>query len=516
MAPVDTRLLVATLPIPVLVLDGNDVVQAANGAGVTAFTDGLADPVGKNFKDIVCDRVRTPLVCAVDEAKRDHRAAVAADVAMRPSADGGVMNVHVLPVDRDDGTLAALLVIAEPDRDIDRLLSLQLQTANEELHVANEELQARLEELRAVRQVDEERTRFLAMLAHELRNPLAAITNALYVLTRHHAAGNDRVAEQALRIATRQAKSQGRLLDDLLDVSRIVLGKVTLRLEPTDVVKIVRQALEAAEFALRSRAHLLETALPDEPVGVMGDPVRLEQVVANLLGNAVKYTPPGGCISVALSATTDTVTLTVTDTGTGLEPRLLDRVFDLFTQGDAARTRAAGGLGIGLTVARHLVELHGGTIEARSRGLGQGTTFEVRLPLAVTSPITATTPTAPRTAIARRILIVDDNRDARELLRTILEMDGHHVQDAGDAIVAVRVAVETLPDVVLIDIGLPEIDGYEVARRIRKRLGHAMRLIALTGYGDAEARRLSVEAGFDEHLVKPVDPDRLADVLAAA
>jgi CheY-like chemotaxis protein len=220
--------------------------------------------------------------------------------------------------------------------------------------------------------------------------------------------------------------------------------------------------------------------------------------------------------AIAVAATPTTATLTVTDTGLGIEPELLAHVFEPFTQGDTSRARAAGGLGIGLTVVRQLVQLHGGTVEARSQGRGRGTTFEIRLPLSDLVPRVTREP-APRAAMSpRRILIVDDNRDARELLRTILELDGHQVQDAAEAGHAVRIAAEWAPDVALIDIGLPEVDGYEVARRIRKRLGNAIRLIALTGYGDDEARRLSADAGFDEHLVKPVDPDVLRDLLAEA
>jgi len=208
--------------------------------------------------------------------------------------------------------------------------------------------------------------------------------------------------------------------------------------------------------------------------------------------------------------------LTVSDTGNGIEAPLLERVFDLFTQADASRSRVAGGLGIGLTVARHLVQLHGGTIEARSPGRGQGSTFEVRLPRTAAAPVAdAQPPTRPRPP-ARRILVVDDNRDAREMLRAILELDGHQVQEAAEGNHALRLTVEWTPEVALIDIGLPEMDGYEVARRIRKQLGNAVRLVALTGYGDPEARRLATEAGFDEHLVKPIDPDMLADFLRAA
>jgi CheY-like chemotaxis protein/nitrogen-specific signal transduction histidine kinase len=387
----------------------------------------------------------------------------------------------VRPLRLADGSLAGVLLTTKDARDSDR--------------------------------TDEERNRFLAMLAHELRNPLAAIKHALHLLRRRRVTDGDPTAEQALRIAERQAQSQARLLDDLLDASRLVLGKIALRLEPTDLVTIVRQATDAAQIALQSRAQMLRMQVPDHAAVAMADPVRLEQIVSNLLGNAIKYTAPGGEITVAVSVEAQTARLTVTDTGIGIEPELLAHVFDLFRQGDASRARPGGGLGIGLTVVRHLVELHGGTIEARSAGRGRGSTFVMSLPRA-----DAVTVATPETAAAprmrpRRILLVDDNRDARDLLRTTLELDGHRVHEAADGVNAVRLAVAWAPEIALVDIGLPGMDGYELARRIRKRLGKAVRLIALTGYGDAEARRLAVDAGFDDYLVKPVDPDTLADML---
>ena len=515
-SPIEARMIVDALPTPLLVLGSDQVVLAANACGITTFTQGTADPVGKNFKDVAAEIWRVPLGEAVDYVTREGRARTVSAMIPAPEATADPCDAVVQPIRRADGMLAGVVITIENARDSDRRLSAQLHTANAELQTANEELEARLEELRRAYRMDEERNRFLAMLAHELRNPLAAITNALSLLRRRRVTDGDRTAEHALRIAERQSQSQARLLEDLLDASRLVLGKITLRLEPTDLVTIARQAVDAAQVAIQPRAQMLRVQVPDHGIAVMADPVRLEQIVSNLLGNAIKYTAPGGQITVAVSLEAETARLTLTDTGIGIEPELLGHVFDLFTQGDGGRARAAGGLGIGLTVVRHLVELHGGTIEARSAGRGRGSTFVVSLPRV--DAVTAATreAAAPPRMQPRRILVVDDNRDARELLRTILELDSHHVQEAADGVHAVRLAVSWAPEVALVDIGLPEMDGYEVARRIRKRLGKAVRLVALTGYGDAEARRLAAVAGFDDYLVKPVDPDTLAELLRTA
>ncbi|HEV8583474.1 MAG TPA: ATP-binding protein [Methylomirabilota bacterium] len=501
----DARMIVESLPMPAFLLDADDVVVAVNAPALSTFAHPDTDPVGKNFKDVLTDAWRAPLLQAVDATRREAHAQHAA-VGVAADDGGSVWDVWVERVGVAGN--AATLVAAHDARAADRRWGAELQTLNEELRVLNEELNARLVELSSVKQADLERNRFLAMLAHELRNPLAGIASAVHILRKRQTGAGDRVAEQALRIAERQVKSQSRLLDDLLDVSRIVLGKISLRLETVDLAAVTRQALETVSFDARARAQKLRVELPEQPVSVLGDAVRLEQVVANLLGNAVKYTPEGGQIAVVLTATDETASLMVSDTGRGIEGELLERIFDLFVQGDTTRTRTTGGLGIGLTVARHLVELHRGTIRALSAGPDRGSVFEVCLPSTHDAAAPREEPPAPATS-ARRVLVVDDNRDAREMLRTILELGGHQVRDTPDGAEAVKLAVGWTPDVALVDIGLRGIDGYEVAKRIRRRLGAGVRLIALTGYGDAEARQLSLEAGFDEHLVKPVDPDVL-------
>ena len=357
---------------------------------------------------------------------------------------------------------------------------------------------------------------FLAMLAHELRNPLAAIMNALQILRQR--VREDRVALQAVQIADRQVRHQARLLDDLLDASRVVLGKISLHSDHVDLSAVVRRAMEAVEPIFHGRAHQVTIQLPEEPLVIEGDADRLEQVMRNLLGNAAKYTGPGGAVRVSAGLEHATAVIRVSDTGVGIDPAILPRVFDLFVQADSSLARSEGGLGIGLTLVQHLVRLHGGSVVARSGGRGQGSEFEVRLPRGAPAGApgaAAATAGSPGRA-ARRVLIVEDNRDARQMLRMLLEIDGHSLEEAATARAGIELAAATAPDVVLIDIGLPDLDGYDVARAIRKRLGARVRLVALTGYGDSEARRKSAEAGFDAHLVKPVAPGDLDRALQGA
>ncbi len=389
----------------------------------------------------------------------------------------------------------------------------ELQAANEELQLVNGELRERLQQLDEADRMNERKNEFLAMLAHELRNPLAPLVSALHLI-RERLPGEPLV-RQAMQIAERQVRHQTRLLDDLLDVSRLAAGKIDLERSSVDLTAIVRQAIEAADLSIRSNAHELVLDLPPAPTFVEGDATRLEQIVWNLLSNAVKYTTSGGRIGIRLGEREGQVILMVSDSGVGIAPDVLPRIFDLFVQGDASLARSQGGLGIGLTLVRRLVELHGGSVAARSAGRGRGSEFEVRLPVGRPHPAAGAS-RGGRTAAGRalRIVIIEDNRDAREMLRAVLELQGHQVYEAGDGATGVPVVITSTPDIVLLDIGLPGMDGYQVARRLRHRLGMSVRLIALTGYSDAETRRATVASGFDAHLVKPVDPDDLARVLA--
>jgi signal transduction histidine kinase/CheY-like chemotaxis protein len=376
---------------------------------------------------------------------------------------------------------------------------------------AETELRKRMEQLA---DADRRKDEFLAMLGHELRNPLAPVTTALQLMRLH--------SDEPLRVARaretieRQVEHMTRLIDDLLDVSRITRGKIELRHEAVVLSSLVARAVEAARPVIDERGHRLTLDLPDEPVAVSGDPARLEQVLANLLNNAAKYTDVGGRIWVRAFVDAGQVTLSVKDNGAGLTPEMRDHVFDLFVQGPEVRAYARGGLGIGLTLVRRLVEMHNGTVEVRSDGLGKGSEFIVRLPLGVVSQV-APSGDANGAGLAalpmRRILVVDDNVDAAEALSELLRDFGHDVRAVHDGPSAIEQAAMHRPDIVLLDIGMPGFDGYEVARRMRTELGLKSTLVALTGYGEANHRRLSREAGFDQHVTKPVDIRKLETLL---
>jgi signal transduction histidine kinase/CheY-like chemotaxis protein len=382
--------------------------------------------------------------------------------------------------------------------------------------VAENERNALLERERAARAHAEAQSRakdeFLAMLGHELRNPLAAISNAGRLLERvdpTHPA-----ARRALEVINRQAAHQGRLLDDLLDVARVMHSKIVLERVPIDLAECARRALAALSAAGKTGAHEFQASLAS--AWVSGDPTRLEQIIVNLVGNAIKFTPPGGTIRIATGREGRDALIRVTDSGAGIDPSLLPRIFDLFTQGKQEPARAAGGLGIGLTLVRRLAELHDGTAEAHSAGAGQGASFVVRL--RAIEPAPSAVPGGGERAAhgrARRILVVEDNADVREMLQAALAMEGHEVSAVADGAAALALAPGLRPDVAIVDIGLPGMDGYELAGALRARFNGSLRLIALSGYGLAEDVHRSSAAGFEAHLVKPVDPAELAALLGA-
>ena len=363
---------------------------------------------------------------------------------------------------------------------------------------------ARAEAEAANRSKDE----FLAMLSHELRNPLGAISSAIQVLDR---VGDASLGARARGVIARQTQHLSRLVEDLLDVSRAVTGKIAIRREVVDLAAVAERVM--AGTAARHATRAGDISLAARPVRVLGDAVRLEQVLTNLVDNALKYTPSGGRVAVSVHEEQGAAVLAVDDSGVGIEPALLPHVFDLFVQADRSLERTAGGLGIGLTLVRQIVELHGGTVAASSDGIGRGSRFTVRLPTTLAAPPAAGAPPADGDR-RLRILVVEDNDDAREMLRELGRLLGHEIHDVADGASGVEMAIRLRPDVTLIDIGLPGIDGYEVARRIRSEVGgRCLRLVALTGYGRAEDRERALAAGYDEHLVKPVDPARLAAVL---
>jgi signal transduction histidine kinase len=376
-----------------------------------------------------------------------------------------------------------------------------------------EELRRRAEELVGA---DRRKDQFLAMLAHELRNPLAPIRNAVELMRQVETL--DASFQPSREMVERQVKHLARLVDDLLDVSRITQGSIRLRKEVVDLGSVVQRAVEGTRALIESRAHLLSMQLPAEPVRLEADPTRLEQLISNLLNNAAKYTMPGGQIWVTALREGGEAVVRVRDTGIGVPPDVLDRVFDPFvqqTEGSLARTD--GGLGVGLTLVRSLVEMHGGRVEAASPGLGQGSEFVVRIPappIEAGPPAETAAATAPR---ALRVLVVEDNVDAAESLATLLRLWSHEVSVVHDGHTALEAAREQQPEVVLLDIGLPGLDGYQVARRLREELhlDHAL-LVAMTGYGQPEDRRRSQEAGIQYHFVKPVEPLVLRNLLAGA
>jgi two-component system CheB/CheR fusion protein len=369
----------------------------------------------------------------------------------------------------------------------------------------------------SLREADRRKDEFLATLAHELRNPLAPIRSAAKIL------GSPRLGERELAwsrdVIARQVQHMARLLDDLLDISRITRGRLELRRGRIGLAGIVEAAVETARPLLDARRHALHVSLPEPPPDLDADPVRLAQVLANLLTNAAKYTDPGGHVELRATVVAGEVRIAVRDDGIGIAPEALGRVFEMFSQVTAALDRSEGGLGIGLALVRGLVELHGGRVEARSEGLGRGSEFVVVLPLPPAMPAapdtTAGAGVAARPA-TRRVLVADDNQDAAESLRLLLELAGHEVRVAHDGPGALEAAAEFRPDAVLLDIGMPGLNGYEVAARLRAfDWGAAPVLVAITGWGQEHDRRLALDAGFDHHLTKPIDPDLIEPLLAA-
>ncbi|MCL6640060.1 MAG: MEDS domain-containing protein, partial [Candidatus Rokubacteria bacterium] len=458
-------------------------------------------------------RERRPFV--TPDVLADARVSFAADARARMERSD-YRAVATVPVMRGDEVIATLTVGDRPGRVFtdDEVRLLQTFAHQAALALENARLYAGEQAARAEAQAGSRaKDEFLAIVSHELRNPLGAVMSAVGLLDRIGDAREPAVRARA--IIRRQTEHLSRLLEDLLDVARLTTVKVALVLRPHDLAEVVRRGLDALRAAGALDRHHAAADLHE--AWVEGDEARLVQVFNNLMLNALKFTPAGGAISVRVGPEGPDAVLRVTDTGVGIAPELLPRLFDLFTQGQRGLDRREGGLGVGLAVVQRLVEQHGGRVEAHSEGLGRGSTFVVRLPrvAAPSRPRPAAGFGAAAPPVGRRhILLVEDNADAREVLAAALRLDGHVVEEAGSGGEALGAALRIRPEVVILDIGLPDLDGYEVARRLRAALGDGVRLVALTGYGQAADRARSVDAGFDAHLVKPVGPEEISALTA--
>lgn len=360
----------------------------------------------------------------------------------------------------------------------------------------------------AVRQRDE----FLAMLAHELRNPLAAVLNAVEVMRK--ASDSPRTLERAEDVIERQGRHMAHLLDDLLDISRVTRGKIELRKHPFDLLSMIHDSVEANRPLVQSRKHHLNMNLGHQPLWVMADPTRLDQVFTNLLNNAAKYTAEGGTIGVSVSSQDGQAVVKVSDTGAGISADDLPHIFDLFVQAARPLDRSQGGLGIGLTLVKELVEMHGGSVSVHSDGVGRGSEFTVKVPLASPPQLAGDSQSRRPGADGRRkVVVVEDNADSRDMLKMLLTLDGHDVAVAEDGRQGFELISQCRPEVALIDIGLPKMDGYELAQCLRRDgQNQEIFLIALTGYGQPEDRQRALDAGFDHHMIKPVNFAELSNL----
>jgi signal transduction histidine kinase len=491
------------------------VARASRGfadASLKEFTRVMPGPGGGAAGNAFARRSRW----AIEDTETDPSFAAYRDAARH----AGFRAVHSTPiVTRADELLGVISVhYRQPHRPLQR----DMQMADVCARYAADAIKAYLDIARLkqaesdLRELDQRKNEFLATLAHELRNPLAPLRNGLEVM---RLAGTDsKMAERARAMMERQLGQMVRLVDDLLDVSRVSHGKIELRREEVDLAAVLRNAIETSQPVMDERGHEFTADIPAAKITIHGDLARLAQVFSNLLNNAARYTPSGGRVSLEVKPLDREVAVTVRDNGLGISRDMLSRVFEIFTQVDRSIERTQGGLGIGLSIAKRLVEMHGGTIELASEGLGKGSAFTVRLPARIEGSASGgestRVPDAPR---RRRILVADDNHDAATTLAMILEMLGNEVRVAHDGEEAVSVAASFHPDAILLDIGMPRLDGYGACERIRLLPGtSATFIVALTGWGHDDDKERARAAGFDRHLVKPVDPAQLQAILDAA
>lgn len=474
----------------------------------SGLPEDMADEIAQvDFHRTLCGTValgRRPIVASFVQQSHDPKATWLKNMGVRAYACG--------PLLAGDKLLGTLSFASRTRDEFDPHDIAFLETISHYVTIAYERMQF----IRALREDDRRKDEFLATLAHELRNPLAPIRSCLDLM---QMAGEDReLIEEVRTTMETQVSQMVHLVDDLMDVSRITRGKLVLRKSRMDMAAAVRSAVEAARGLIRECDHQLTVTIPDSPLWMEADPTRLTQVFSNLLNNAAKYTQEKGEIWLTVQREGSDAVVTVEDNGMGIPAHMLDRIFGMFTQVEGSPERGYGGLGIGLTLVKTLVEMHQGTIAVESDGPGMGSKFTVRLPLLIGSATCELHPEPVETVAAcgkRRILIVDDNKDAAGMLAMVVKMMGHEIRTAYDGCEAVEVAEVYLPDLVLMDIGMPRLNGYDAARRIREqKWGQGMVLVALTGWGQEEDRRRTKEAGFDHHCVKPIEPAVLKKLLA--
>jgi signal transduction histidine kinase len=482
----------------ICLLTSDGTVARCNGAFAALLDAAPADLVGRPWKEVWR---------RLGGGEEPSPTALVARSRRRESFDlqreQGWFRLLVDPVLDGESVTGLVCIVAD--------VTIERQAADVRAALFAREQEAREEAEASNRAKDE----FLAMLGHELRNPLDVIGTAVRVLDSQteEPAPDAGTTRRAQGVIARQVHQLGRLVDDLLDVGRVTTGKIRLVKVPVNLADTVERC--AAGLVPEGVAPAHRITVRAEPIWVEADQARVEQIVMNLLSNAVKYTATGGAIEIVVTGDGHTARLSVRDTGVGMTPYMLERVFDLFFQGERTLERAEGGLGIGLTLVRRLAEMHDGRVEAESPGPGRGTTVTVEMPRIAAPAEAPGAPPLPAPS-PQRILIVEDSRDSRDMLRYLLERAGHEVHEAADGPSGVDAILKVRPDIALVDVGLPGLDGYEVARRVRAdEAGAKVRLVALTGYGLPEDHRRSQEAGFDAHLVKPVDPARLAAAIGA-
>jgi PAS domain S-box-containing protein len=487
----------------IITVDTDGCIEAFNPAAEALFGYTSAEVLGRDVNMLVPARYEGQAYC---DLRRDF---------ISQGADTGDTRREVAGLRKDGSTFPMTLAVSEFQIRGKRYFTGIVRDLSERKQLERE-VHMRLDELA---EADRQKNEFLAMLAHELRNPLAPMRNSLHLLKMQGA--NEEMTQHAREVMERQLQHLVRLVDDLLDLARIVRGHIDLRREELDIAVAVARAMEIAQPTVDAQGHVLDVTLPDPPVWVKADLMRLSQAIANLITNAAKYTVEPGRIVLRATREDGQAVIRVRDTGIGIPAGMLPRIFDLFVRGEQQQAAMQGGLGIGLTLVKRLVEMHGGSITAASGGSGQGSEFVIRLPLLTgqwseqKGNVDGSVPA--HGGRARRVLVVDDNVDAAESIAMILQLGGDEVRCVYDGVSVLDTAREWHPDAIVLDIGLPGISGYEVARQLRQQpsFQHTL-LIAVTGYGQEADRRRSDEAGINHHLTKPVDPDALQRLLQRA